>query len=453
MLAAPPRLDPELAAALPPYREDPTRYLSVVASQGDVVGYRFGEEERVLVCSPADVHQVLTGWPEESRRTPITRTAALVLGDGLILAEEPRWRPRRMVIQRELTYAGVRRFADVLTRNIEQRVGEWLADGALDLQAAVGTLAFENLGDTVFGADFRAVSTALSESFRAGQAAIDAAVEGRFDDVERAKLDAAVRALDVYVERLVEARTVEPTSGRDLLGVLIEAAQSGDEVFGGSWLTDEAMMLITGGHETTAFTATMALHALTGERGVADRLRSELTAAVERGVPVAELVDAVPLTRHVIQETLRLFPPLPAMHRTAVADVELGGYAIPSGTLVVASPYLVHHDSRSWPDPERFDPDRFSEERRGELPRHAYLPFGAGARICAGNHFALLEAALIVAIITLRLDLTETSGAPRLVDSGTALRCADPLLVRVSPTEGAVPQPPQSAGAPAGRTR
>lgn len=433
MLPAPPRLAPELAAALPDYRLDPRRYLTLVASQGDVVGYRFGGEERVLVTAPADVHEVLTGWPEESRWTPITRTAALVMGDGLILATQPNWRPRRMVVQRELTYKAVRRFAEILTLNTEQRIQDWLAAGELDLQQAVGALAFDNLGDTVFGSDFRDVRSVLSRSLRASQIAIDAAVEDRFDDVERAKLDEAAEELNGFVERLVEARRIEPTTGRDILGVFLEAVASGDPAFRAPWLTDEAITLISAGHETTAFTVTIALHLLTRKRQVATRLRSELTAALHRGVPVPQLVDEVPLSRHVIQETLRLFPPVPALHRTAPSDVELGGYRIPQGTLVVASPYLVQHDGRSWPEPGRFDPGRFAEDRRRDLPRHAYIPFGAGARICAGNHFALLEAALIVAVVTLRLDLEELSAEPRLVDSGTALRCADPLQVRVRP--------------------
>ena len=433
MLPAPPQLAPEVAAALPAYRQDPIRYLSMVASQGDVIGYRFGSEERVLVTAPADVHEVLTGWPEESRWTPITRTAARVMGDGLILTGAPNWRPRRLVIQRELTYKGVRRFAEVLARNTEQRLQDWLVVGELDLQQAVGALAFDNLGDTVFGTDFREVSSALSSSLRASQNAIDAVLEGRFDDAERANLDAAAERLNVFVQRLVRARAIEPTTGRDILGVFLEAVASGDPAFADPWLTDEAITLISAGHETTAFTVTMALQLLARERQVAARLRSELAAAVERGVALAALVDEVPLARQVIQETLRVCPPLPALHRTATSEAEIGGYHIPKGKLVVVSPYVVQHDRRSWPEPERFDPERFSEGRRRDLPRHAYLPFGAGARICAGNHFALLEAALIVAIATLRVDLEEQSGEPRLVDSGTALRCAEPLLVRIRP--------------------
>lgn len=429
MLPAPPRLAPETLAALPPYAADPTRYLSLVAAQGDVVGYRFGEEERVLVSDPAVVHEVLTAWPEESRWTPITRAAAPMLGDGLILAGAPTWRPRRLVVQRELTYRSVRRFAEAIVTNTEQTIQGWPDAGALDLQAAIGRLTLVNLGDTVFGADFDTFADLLLETLRASQVAIDAAVASRFDAAERSALDEATARLDSVVQPLVAARAVEPTSGQDLLAVLVQARKSGDPAFAGTWLRDEAVMLITAGHETTAFTTTMALATLAREPQTAGRLRAELVAALGRGVAPAQLADEVPLARHVIQETLRLYPPLPALHRTAVADVELGGHAVTAGTLVVVSPHVLQRDPRSWPEPERFDPDRFAEGRRRELPRHAYLPFGAGARICAGNHFALLEAALIVALVTVGLDLEQRGAPPRLLDSGTALRCAGPVPV------------------------
>ncbi|WP_375425021.1 cytochrome P450 [uncultured Friedmanniella sp.] len=441
MLSAPPRLSPDLVATLPPYASDPTRFLSLVAGQGDVVSYRFGQEERVLVSDPAVVHEVLTAWPEESRWTPITRAAAPMLGDGLILAGAPSWRPRRLVVQRELTYRSVRRFAEAIVANTERALGTWLrGDGDLDLQAEIGRLTLLNLGDTVFGADFGAFADVLLSTLRASQVAIDAAMAGRFDETERQALDEATARLDAVVQRLVDDRTVEPTTAADLLSVLLEARESGDPVFAGSWLRDEAVMLITAGHETTAFTTTMALRTLAGEPETAQRLRSELAAAVARGVAPAQLADEVPLTRQVVQEPLRLYPPLPALHRTAVADTELGGHAIAAGTLVVVSPHVLQRDPRSWPEPERFDPDRFATERRRELPRHAYLPFGAGARICAGNHFALLESALIVALATLRLDLDARDGPPRLVDSGTALRCAGtvPVALRPAPA-GAAP--------------
>lgn len=431
MLPSPPRLDPGVAATLPPYADDPLRFLARVAAEGDLVGYRFGEEERVLVSDPAAVHEVLTAWPEESRWTPITRAAAPMLGDGLILAVAPNWRPRRLVVQRELTYRAVRRFAETIVGNTRRSLHTWLAEQTIDLQAALGRLTLLNLGDTVFGSDFGAFSDTLLATLRASQLAIDAAVAGRFDEVERAALDRATADLDVVVQRLVAQRLVEPTTGQDLLAVLVQALESGDPAFSRSWLRDEAVMLITAGHETTAFTTMMALHTLAAEPETAERLRAELDAALDRGVAPAQLADEVPLSRHVVQETLRLFPPLPALHRTAVDDVELAGHLVPAGTLVAVSPYVLQRDPRSWPEPQRFDPDRFAEGRRRDLPRHAYLPFGAGSRICAGNHFALLEAALIVALVTLETDLDRLGEPPRLVDSGTALRAADPLAVRL----------------------
>jgi cytochrome P450 len=164
-------------------------------------------------------------------------------------------------------------------------------------------------------------------------------------------------------------------------------------------LRDEMMTLFLAGHETTANALTWTWYLLSQHPEVESKLHEELRAVLNGRAPAAADSPALRYTMMVIREALRLYPPAPGFGREPIEDVQLGGFEIPRGSLVLVNTFALHRDPRFFPEPLRFDPERFAPGWEERIPRYAYLPFGGGPRVCIGNGFATLEAQLIVASI------------------------------------------------------
>ena len=194
---------------------------------------------------------------------------------------------------------------------------------------------------------------------------------------------------------------------------------------------DEAVTLFVAGHETTANALTWTFWLLARHPECYDRLQRELDAVLAGRPPTAADLPRLPYALQVFKEAMRLYPPSSGLLRVALRDTEIGGYPIRRRTSVLCSQYVLHRRPDSFPEPERFDPERFTPERERELPRYAYLPFGAGHRVCIGNHFALLEGHLLLATLAQRVRFELATGqdvAPRLL---VTLRPAREIAVRV----------------------
>jgi cytochrome P450 len=312
-------------------------------------------------------------------------------------------------------------------------LAQWQPGSVIDVQAEMARLTLDILGATVFTTDF---GTFLQRITRAMEATIRISTmtdTGIADPLAQQELDQAINELDAVVQHLVATRRLEPIERNDILQVLLDAVAQENPLFHDTWVRDEAVTLIVAGHDTTALTATMALYLLARNPEVTATLRDELRRALARGVPEAQLADEVALARHVVEETLRLYPPLPTLTRSVTHDIELGGYRIKAGTVLMFSAWLTQRDARFFPEPLHFDPWRFAGERRKRAIGPAYFPFGAGPRICVGNHFALLEAAVVVALTTLHTELELLEAGEPVMAPLNVLRCRDGLRARVRP--------------------
>ena len=414
---------------MPDPDSDLLRFLEAVAAHGDVVAFSLGGRERVLVNDGTFVARFLQEAGDETRRAPINLATAVVTGDGLLSSEQPRWQPRRRVVQRGLSPRQVRGHLRLLADNTTRWLTGVLDDGEVDLAARVGELTLDNLGDAVFAADFRPVRPLLSRVLAGVLGTAAAANSGRVDQAAQERLHADVVELDAHLARLIAQRSGPATGAGDVLSVLVEAGRRDDDVFSERWVRDEALTLIVAGHDTTALLTTMALSLLARHPDVHRALRRELRAARNAGVPDEELCEQVPLVRLVLQEALRLYPPVPVLHRVATQALDVGGHTVAAGCILVFCPWVQHRDPRSFPEPLVFDPWRFSEQRRASVAV-AYLPFGGGRRMCAGNHLATLQAAMIVSLVTLLADVETAQAEPRL-EYAVSLRLPDGLPARV----------------------
>jgi cytochrome P450 len=182
------------------------------------------------------------------------------------------------------------------------------------------------------------------------------------------------------------------------------------------------MTVLLAGHETTAATLSWTWYLLDRHRDVAERLRSEILGALGDRDPTVEDLPQLEGATRVIEEAMRLYPPAWIITRVAKEEDEIGGYRVAPGTVVMLSPYLTHRSKEVWPEPERFDPDRFTAERSAERPRFAYFPFAGGPRQCIGSEFALTEATLMLTTIVRRFRLELASQREVVPQPVTTLR-------------------------------
>jgi cytochrome P450 len=221
----------------------------------------------------------------------------------------------------------------------------------------------------------------------------------------------AVRRLDDIVYSLIRERRASGTDRGDMLGMLLATRDADD----GSELTDvevrdQAMTILLAGHETTANALAWTFYLLARNPDVRERMEREVDAALGGRAPSVQDLPTMPFTLQVLKEAMRLYPPAYVVGRKAARAVTLGGVSVRKGQVVLVNIAGIHRRASAFPDPERFDPERFTPEREKALPPQTYLPFGAGPRICIGNHFALMEGHLILATLArkLRFDLLRT---------------------------------------------
>jgi cytochrome P450 len=208
---------------------------------------------------------------------------------------------------------------------------------------------------------------------------------------------------ETVVYRIIEERQRSGGGKPDLLSMFLSARdEETGERMTDRQLRDEVMTMLLAGHETTSLVLSWTYVLLLGRPDVDQRVAEEARRVI--GARRAMLADAERLTytRMVVEEALRLYPPAWGFSRGALADDRIGHYRVPAGSLVFIIPFVVHRRPQLWPDPERFDPERFTADCVAARPRFAYLPFGGGPRQCIGNQFAMVEASLILAMIAQR---------------------------------------------------
>jgi cytochrome P450 len=338
------------------------------------------------------------------------------IGNALTANYSPTWRPRRVLLQRPLSYRNVRGFGDIFARRVADKLAGWHDGETIDLQAEMSELTLAILAETMFSGD---LSTAIETIHRFDAARNEAFTRRSVDPTWTPESDPAFQearaALDEFIFGMIGARQAE-TEPRDILGMLVHAVDRDAAQLDDRAVRDETVGLIYAGHTTTANTLTFALALLALNPEITRELRAQVVEAVGGRMPTtAELDEQIPLARQVIEETMRLYPVGDVIDRRALGDLELGDYFIPAGTGLVFSAWLPQHDERFFPDPERFDPGRFGADRRKQIVPESYFPFSDGPKVCLGNHLSLLEASFAVAAIAQAFDLELVrSGRPPL---------------------------------------
>ena len=414
-----------LRAALA-FRRDPLAFLAGAAEAcGD--SFRFRATRRVWVYvlrSPAAIHHVLVEHPERyTKRSRGYMKLREFLGDGLLTAEGEHWRRQRRIAQPAFHRERIAGFAGTMVTLTEAMLGRWealAASGAVvDVDHEMTRLTLAIAGKTLLSADVDGDADVVSRSV----AALNTWASVSMLRVLHPPLwvptplnrraSAGKRALDAIVYGMIARRRETGEDPGDLLSMLMHAVdEETGEGMSDQQLRDEVMTIFLAGHETTANALSWALYLLSRHPEVARRVGEELGRVLGGRSPTVEDLPALELTERVFLETLRLFPPAWMVGRYLAEDDAADGVRLCAPAMVLASPWLTHRDPKWWPNPEGFDPDRFLPEAARARPRHAFIPFGGGPRICIGNAFAMMEAKLLLATILQRFRPALVPGHP-----------------------------------------
>jgi cytochrome P450 len=404
----------------PEFGRDPLALLQRAREHGDVVRVRFGPFHVYLLNSPDAIRQALVGQARKLEKGLNFGRAKRLIGNGLVMAEGESHRRQRRLMQPAFHRAEIARYLDTMRDVAVPRISAWPAGETLAFDRELRSITLTVLTRTLLSSDIgseavdeieRLLRVLLSELLARGIAANVPGL-GWVPTRSNRRFAAARRRLGTLLTDIIDGYQTTGTDHGDLISILMRA--SDDETGTGMTsrqLRDEATTLVIAGSETTGNTIAWACYLLARHPQVQERLQQEVDQVLAGADASYEALGALPYTRAVITEALRLYSPVWILPRRATVDVELGGHLLPAGSRIIFSPYALNRDARIHRDPDQFDPDRWSVDYTRTDMRATFFPFGQGIRNCIGEGFAWAEAMLLLSAIAGRWCLRLADGA------------------------------------------
>jgi cytochrome P450 len=405
------------------FRNDPLTYLSACArDHGDAVPLRFVNRRILLLSDPALIGEVLLGKHRHFRKhIALRRIARPALGDGLLLSEGEAWQRQRQRAQPAFRAERIAAYAQVMSEHTQAMLSTWQDGQSLDLHAQMMALTSRIVTRCLFGSELADQADAVHEAMES----LTGSFKARMDSAVRLPLFFPTPANRRFVRgmtringvlgRIISQRRQQaapPGPANDLLGALLAiTGDDGRPALDDRQLRDEVATLFVAGHETTANALTWTLWLLAKNPDVRQRLEQEVDIILAGRQPAVEDVPRLSFCRHVLDESMRVMPPVWIIGREAIDAVTIGEHDLAKGTTVLMSQWVVHRDPRWFPDPESFLPQRWANGLAERLPPFAYFPFGGGPRICIGAAFARMEMVLLLASMISRFRMNLASGA------------------------------------------
>jgi cytochrome P450 len=410
------------------------------ARYGDAARLRVGPKTMYVFNDPALIKHVLVDNAAKYRKGLGLAQAKRALGDGLLTSEGDRWAAQRKVLQPSFQAKRIAEQADLVAAEAADwvdRLSAQAGHGVVDITAEMTKLTLGVLGQTLLDADLHGFA-GIGHSFEAVQD------QAMFEMVslgllplwlplpKQLRFRRAQRRLAEVVDALIAQRSQRGgPDGNDALSRLLTAIQAEPAEVRRQRSHEQLTTLLLAGHETTASTLSWAFHLLDEHPQVARRMREEAFSVLGDRRPGFDDLTRLPYTTMVLEEVMRLYPPVWILPRAAEVDDQVDGHRIPAGSDVIVSPYLMHRNPRYWPDPERFVPERFDRARAAGRPRYSYLPFGAGPRVCIGSNLAMMEAVFVLSTVVRRLELRKLPGRPVVAEPMLSLRIRGGLPMTV----------------------
>lgn len=423
-----------------PLLRDLGAFLTGLPEYGRLVRIRIGPATAIMICDPEVTRQVMLDNRTFDRGGPFYDRAREVISDGLATCPHRAHRRQRRLVQPAFHKARMPGYARVMAAQIAAMMERWHDGQVLDLLSEAEHFAAKTLAQTMFSgelspADVRLISRDITTIAKGTYWRMVLPLGG-LPTPGNLRFQRALTRMRDLTSRVIAERRGDGTDSGDLLSALLSAHDPEDAGPGLSdgEIHDQVMTFLLAGTETTGAAVAWAMSLVALHPDVEKRLHAEIDTVLGGAAPTYDDLSRLDLTGRIITETLRLYPPSWLLTRTVTSPATLAGHAVPVGTTLVVSPYLLHRRGDLFDRPDRFDPDRWLPERAADIPRGAYVPFGTGARQCIGNQFSLVETALALATIAGRWrfePLPSTHVRPSLAGS---VRPRRPLMRAVART-------------------
>lgn len=412
---------------------------------GDVFHMRLGSMYSYVLTRPEQVKYVLAAHRRNySKGIGYRNVRAGVMGKGLLTSEGEFWQRQRKLIQPLFTARAVTQYADEMIRTVQDMLARWQPRAergeTLDIAEEMAHLTLSIIGRTMVSLDVGDNSLAVGRACRevldhmSNRRSPRAIITRKLPTPAKRRYQAAVLTLDTAVHQIIQERRTRQERPADLLTRLIDARdEETGEGMSDQQIHDELLTIFFAGHETTAVALTWVWYLLASHPELEKKLHVELATTLGGRTPTVDDLARLPYTRMVFEEAMRLYPPVWSFPREALEDDEMDGYQVPAGTLMLLCPYITHRHPDLWERPDEFEPEHFSQERTAARPPYVYYPFGAGPRTCLGNHFAMLEGQLILAMVAQRYHLRSTPGFTAKPAAGVTLRPARGMPMTLHP--------------------
>ena len=431
---------PFFSTVLPLSRNALSFFMRTFDALGDRVQLRVFGRDVLLLCNPDDIEAVLVNDRDSFGRSTEVRNLRPILGSGLFASEGELWRSQRRLIQPKFQSSAIQSYAAAMLECASQQIESWRPGEVRDLHFEMMQYTRDVVCRALFGgrpdADAAAIAKAVTTVFGDLRSEVLYLTLWRRLPLPRSVCwNRAVKVLDEAISRTISHRRTARAgagghdSSSDMLNLLLDARDEDGTSMSDQQVHDEIMTMFLGGHETSALTLTWAMHLLSTNPKVQDRAASKVLKATSGRSLRPEDLPSLRYLSAIVQETLRLYPPLWSIGRHTSRDTTLSGIPLAKGTHIWLCTYRLHRDPRWFSDPEKFEPERWLDGTSQK--KFTYIPFGVGPRICIGQHFAMVETVLGLATILSRFRLSSPTKSSVTPEAWITLRPKHglPLLI------------------------
>ncbi|MBL8133398.1 MAG: cytochrome P450 [Anaerolineae bacterium] len=406
-----------LVGSMRDFTRDSLGFMADMRRYGDLASFMYGPFRLYIANAAEPIHEVLVTKAEKFYKSAnLKRVLDPLLGQGIFTSDGEFWKKQRRLVQPAFHTRRVGSYGAVMVGYATDMLDSWRDGEALDVDHAMTQLTMRIISKILFDADVgddaRTISAAVTDALHVVNDRMNRffAAPRSIPTAENRRYYGAIDRLNALIYRFIAERRSSGEDKGDVLSMLLQAQEDDGARMSDEQVRSEAMTLFGAGHETTAVALTWTWYLLSQHPEVEARLHEEVDRVLAGRAPDISDLPHLVYTEQIIKEAMRLYPPAWGSSRDSIDAVEIAGYTLPRRSTVIIPIHAIHRDPRYWSAPEHFDPDRFAPDAEKLITRYAYLPFGAGPRVCIGNALAMMEAKLVLAAVAGRFTLDLAPG-------------------------------------------